>query len=56
MHREAFYAFPPGHRTCAVGFSEIAKVLETRAWRADRDADQEAVVAFRNEAWIIANS
>ena len=56
MHREAFFAFPQGHRTCSVSFSELAKVLEKRPWRTDRDGDQEAVVAFRNEAWVIANS
>lgn len=55
MHREAYFSFPLGHKTCSIGFSEIAKGLEQRAWRADRDGDHEAVVAFRNEAWIIAN-
>ena len=54
-HREVFHAFPPGHRDCAVGFSDLASCLEKRSWRADRDADYEAVAAFRHEAWVIAN-
>ncbi|KAH8087804.1 hypothetical protein BXZ70DRAFT_533705 [Cristinia sonorae] len=54
-HREAFYAFPQGHRLCAIGFSDIAKKVECRKWRTDRDGDVEAVNAFRNEAWMIAN-
>lgn len=55
-HREAFFAFPQGHRSCAIGFSEIAKKVETRKWRVDREGDVEAANAFRNEAWIIANA
>lgn len=53
-HREIFSAFPEAHRSCARGFSDIAYALEHRAWRADRDADSEAVSAFRHEAWMIA--
>jgi len=53
-HREVFYSHPPGHRSCARGFSDIACALEKRAGRADRDADAEAAVAFRHEAWVIA--
>ena len=55
-HREAFYNHPPGHRSCARGFSDIAYAVEQRAWRADREADAEAAVAFRHEAWVIAAS
>ncbi|KAI0663962.1 hypothetical protein C8Q70DRAFT_944019 [Cubamyces menziesii] len=57
-HREAFFAFPPGHRGCALGFSELARDLEARdqAWRADWDGDSEAAAAFRHEAWVIANA
>ncbi|KAI9062437.1 hypothetical protein FKP32DRAFT_1593592 [Trametes sanguinea] len=61
-HREAFYAYPPGHRGCAVGFSDLARDLEMRelswgkAWRADWEGDSEAAAAFRHEAWVIANS
>jgi len=54
IHRSLFAAFPQGHRSCARCFSDIAYSLEKRAWRADRDADTEAVTAFRHEAWIIA--
>jgi len=54
-HREILSAFPEGHRYCARGFNDIAYALEHRAWRADRDADCEAVSAFRYEAWLIAD-
>lgn len=55
-HREILFTHPRAHQECARGFSDLAYVLEQRAWRADRDADIEAVVAFRNEAWTIASS
>ncbi|KAM5543028.1 hypothetical protein V8D89_003412 [Ganoderma adspersum] len=67
-HREALFAFPQGHRACAAGFTELARDLERRArdsatvegggyqWRPDWDGDHEAVVAFRHEAWVIANA
>ena len=67
-HREALFAFPAGHRACAAGFSELARDLERRAleqgkvegggyqWRPNWDGDHEAVVAFRHEAWVIANA
>ncbi|KAK7472400.1 hypothetical protein VKT23_000515 [Stygiomarasmius scandens] len=54
-HREILCSFPPAHTECARAFSDIAFGLEHRAWRADREADTEAVVAFRHEAWMIAN-
>ncbi|KAH7921019.1 hypothetical protein BV22DRAFT_1132621 [Leucogyrophana mollusca] len=53
-HRALLGAFPPGHKGCAVALSEIARALEVRAWRADRDSDAEAVVAFRYEAHVAA--
>jgi len=53
-HRELYAAHPQGHRLCALAFSEVAYDMEKRAWRADRDADSEAVSAFRHEAWLIA--
>ncbi|KAL0571797.1 hypothetical protein V5O48_010171 [Marasmius crinis-equi] len=53
-HREIFTSFPPSHTECARAFSDIAFSLERRAWRADRDADTEAVAAFRHESWMIA--
>ena len=55
-HREAFHAFPDGHRTCAIGFSDIAADLERREVRPDREGDPEAAAAFRHEAWVIASS
>ncbi|KAG6841411.1 hypothetical protein C0991_011305 [Blastosporella zonata] len=53
-HREILSSYPSAHHQCARGFSDIAYMLEQRAWRADRDADAEAVSAFRHEAWQIA--
>ncbi|KAF5393486.1 hypothetical protein D9757_000498 [Collybiopsis confluens] len=53
-HREIFFSYPEAHIDCARGFSDIAHMLEHRAWRADREADTEAVAAFRHEAWTIA--
>ncbi|KAI0317184.1 hypothetical protein OF83DRAFT_1122799 [Amylostereum chailletii] len=53
-HREAFNACPRSHEGCPAGFSALARALELRAWRADRDADTEAVAAFRHEAWMVA--
>ncbi|KAI0724181.1 hypothetical protein C8Q72DRAFT_786972 [Fomitopsis betulina] len=55
-HREAFHAFPDGHRTCAIGFSDIAADLERREVRPDRESDPEAAAAFRHEAWVVASS
>jgi hypothetical protein len=54
IHREAFAALPSAHAGCSAGFSALARALELRAWRADRDADTEAVAAFRHEAWMVA--
>ncbi|KAF9061814.1 hypothetical protein BDP27DRAFT_1337616 [Rhodocollybia butyracea] len=53
-HREIFSSYPSAHPDCARAFGDIAYKLEQRAWRADREADTEAVVAFRHEAWSIA--
>lgn len=55
-HREISMAYPAGHTQCARAFSDIAYALEQRAWRADREADTEAVSTFRNEAWMIAST
>jgi len=54
MHREAFAAQPSAHARCSAGFSALARAMELRAWRADRDADTEAIAAFRHEAWMVA--
>ncbi|KAF9012536.1 hypothetical protein BDQ17DRAFT_1419910 [Cyathus striatus] len=53
-HREIQTAYPAAHVYCSRGFSDLAYMMEKRAWRADRDADTEAVTAFRHEAWMIA--
>ncbi|KAL9712058.1 hypothetical protein Ac2012v2_005134 [Leucoagaricus gongylophorus] len=55
-HREIFNSFPGAHRDCARAFTDLAYLIEQRAWRADRDADMDAVVAFRHEAWVIAST
>ena len=55
-HREVFRAHPSAHRSCARGFSDLAKALEARPCRADRDSDAEAAIAFHHEAWVIASS
>jgi len=55
-HREILFSYPPAHEECARAFTDIAYLLEKRAWRADREADMEAVTAFRHEAWVIASS
>ncbi|PBK86865.1 hypothetical protein ARMGADRAFT_469984 [Armillaria gallica] len=55
-HREILSSYPGAHQLCAQGFSDLAYALEQRAWRADREADTEAVVAFRHEAWMIAST
>jgi len=54
-HREILHSYPAVHRDCARGFSDLAYLLEKRAWRSDREADIEAVTAFRYEAWVIAS-
>ncbi|EPQ55161.1 hypothetical protein GLOTRDRAFT_129453 [Gloeophyllum trabeum ATCC 11539] len=53
-HRELLFTFPQAHKCCARAFTDLARAFETRGWRADRDGDPEAVAAFRNEAWMIA--
>jgi hypothetical protein len=52
-HREIMQSYPTAHQKCSRAFTEISSVLEKRAWRADREADTEAVAAFRHEAWVI---
>jgi hypothetical protein len=54
-HREILFAQPAAHPDCARAFSNLAGMLEERAWRSDRDADSEAVAAFRHEAWVVAS-
>ncbi|KAG1727669.1 uncharacterized protein EDB91DRAFT_888614 [Suillus paluster] len=51
-HRALLSAFPPAHRGCAVALQEIARAVEVRAWRADRESDAEAVATLRQEAYL----
>jgi hypothetical protein len=53
-HRELFAASPQAHTGCPAGFTRLARALELRAWRADRDCDAEAVAAFRHESWQVS--
>jgi len=54
-HREILFSQPAAHQDCARAFSDLAGMLEKRAWRSDADADSEAMVAFRHEAWVVAS-
>ena len=56
IHREILNSFPGAHHDCARAFTDLAYSIECRAWRSDRDADMDAVVAFRHEAWVIAST
>jgi len=49
------HASPREHEGCARAFSDIAKKLDDREWRADRESDQEAVTAFLHEAMTVGN-
>ena len=53
-HRELFSACPHAHTGCPAGLTRLARALELRAWRADRECDSEAVAAFRHESWQVA--
>ncbi|TRM69065.1 hypothetical protein BD626DRAFT_4727 [Schizophyllum amplum] len=53
MHRQMYMVQPSAHAECAKAFGDLAGALEQRAWRADRDADSEAVAAFRTESWLM---
>ncbi|KAF7321566.1 hypothetical protein MKEN_00677600 [Mycena kentingensis (nom. inval.)] len=54
-HRQIFFAYPGAHLCCARALSDLACGLQRREWRADRDADMEAVNAFNYEAEFIAS-
>ena len=56
IHRDLYRAYPQGHQECIIVFNDLARVLEQRAWRADRESDAEAAAAFKQEAWLMANS
>ncbi|KAG2050870.1 hypothetical protein BDR06DRAFT_959602 [Suillus hirtellus] len=51
-HRALLSAFPPAHQGCATALQEIARAVEVRAWRADRESDAEAVATLRQEAFL----
>ncbi|KAF9784113.1 hypothetical protein BJ322DRAFT_895830 [Thelephora terrestris] len=55
-HRALLHASPRGHEGCARAFSDLARKIDDREWRADRESDQEAVTAFLNEAMTVATS
>lgn len=55
-HRELFVVYPQGHRACAIGYTNLATMLENREWRPDRDGDMEAAGVFRHEAMMLASS
>jgi hypothetical protein len=38
---------------CSAAFSALARALELRAWRADRDADVEAVAFIMRLGWSL---
>lgn len=52
-HRDMVYGQPAIHQECARAFSDLATILQKRAWRSDREADPEAVSTFNHEAWVV---
>jgi len=55
-HREILNTFPIAHRECARVFTDLAYLIEQRAWSLGQSADTDAVTAFRHEAWMIAST
>ncbi|KAJ8489577.1 hypothetical protein ONZ45_g13537 [Pleurotus djamor] len=55
-HRDLFMSSPHSHGECSRGFSDMAYLLEQRAWKEERAPDTDAVAAFRHEAWTVAMS
>ncbi|EJD08437.1 uncharacterized protein FOMMEDRAFT_165022 [Fomitiporia mediterranea MF3/22] len=56
-HREAFVAFPFGHRTCSGALTKVAFEIERRhnagqPYVADTDID--TAIALHNEAWLMS--
>jgi len=45
-HRASFHTSPTEHEGCARAFSDLARKIDDRQWRPDRESDQEAVIAF----------
>ena len=54
-HRALLHASPREHEGCARALSDLAKKIDDREWRADRDSDQEAVIAFLLEAMTVGS-
>lgn len=53
-HREAFIAFPYGHRTCSKALTQLAFTLERRAVQSGADGDLDTSIALHNEAWLMS--
>ena len=53
-HREAFVAFPQGHRTCSKALTELGSELEKRHAKTHADGDLDWAIALHNEAWLMS--
>jgi len=53
-HRALLHSSPREHEWCARALSDLARKIDDREWRADRESDQEAVAAFLHEAMTMA--
>jgi len=53
-HREAFVAFPYGHRTCSKALTQLAFSLEHHAAQSGADGDLDTAIALHNEAWLMS--
>lgn len=53
-HREAFVAFPYGHRSCSSALTALAFHLEQRSRDSHSDGDLDTAIALHNEAWLMA--
>lgn len=53
-HREAFVAWPYGHRTCSKALTQLAFELERRHQEENKDGDLDTAIALHNEAWLMS--
>ena len=53
-HREAFVAWPYGHRTCSKALTQLAFELERRHREESKDGDLDTAIALHNEAWLMS--
>lgn len=53
-HREAFVAFPYGHRTCSHALTQLAFDLERKHQETNTDGDLDTAIALHNEAWLMS--